>query len=107
MVVVTVGTTEAEVGVTMVLAWPGAMTVGRGDATVVGISIVYYGVGTTLCVCCGVWVTSPSNVTTLLSPPLLSHVTQAAGVQRFCAWQADYFTRLQFDRFLSFVMLHD
>jgi len=68
--------------------------------------VLWGGVGT-LCVCCGVWVVSPSNVTTLLSPPLLSHVTQAAGVQRFCAWQADYFTRLQFDRFLSFVMLHD
>jgi len=52
----------------------------------------------TLGVCCGVCV-SPSNVTTLLSPLLLSHVTQAVGVQRFCAWQAD-FTRLQFDRFL-------
>ena len=50
MVVVTVGTTEAEVGVTIVLAWPGAMTVGRGDATVVGISIVYYGVVWVHCV---------------------------------------------------------
>jgi len=50
MVVVTVGTTEAEVGVTMVLAWPGAITVGRGDATVVGINMLYCGVVWVHCV---------------------------------------------------------
>ena len=37
------GTTEAEVGVTMVLAWPGAITVGRGEATVVGINMLAWG----------------------------------------------------------------
>ena len=40
IVVVTVGTTEADVGVTMVVACPGVMTVGNGEATVVGISML-------------------------------------------------------------------
>ena len=71
--VVTVGTTEAEVGVTMVLAWPGVMTVGRGEATVVGINMLAWGAVGLCCVlhcvlfCLGFQVRS--NVTVQLSGP--------------------------------------